>query len=368
MPASLTPATAAAPVAASANPSTGAQPAAGPEVLDVAAPASARVAPAPSALAARAPAPPSHRSAGCAAGRAAAPAGESAGHALMIAGGLLLGTLGVFVEEAGTDPLTTVWFRCAFGLLALLAWGAATGRLGELSLRGRRLVAALAAGLLMILNWALFFAAIDATSIAVATVVFHVQPLWVLAAGAWWLREPVSRGQCAAALACLAGLALATGLAGGGAAPGGDGRPYLLGVLMCLGGSLSYAGVTLIAKASRAGSYALATWQCLAGTIVLLAWPLWQGWPAAPAQWAWLAGLGIVHTGLAYVVLYAGMARLAAGRVAVLQFVYPAAAIAVDWLVYGRALGALQLAGALLMAVAMLSLLRRPVTSRVMDS
>ena len=31
------------------------------------------------------------------------------------------------------------------------------------------------------------------TSIGVATVVFHVQPLWVLLFGAWWLREPVSR-------------------------------------------------------------------------------------------------------------------------------------------------------------------------------
>ncbi|HNJ84680.1 MAG TPA: EamA family transporter, partial [Piscinibacter sp.] len=62
---------------------------------------------------------------------------ERDGFWLMSAGGALLGTLGVFVEEAGQAPLTAVWFRCAFGLLALLAWGAATRRLGELRLRGR---------------------------------------------------------------------------------------------------------------------------------------------------------------------------------------------------------------------------------------
>ena len=75
----------------------------------------------------------------------AAAAREPRGVALMVGGGLLLGTIGVFVEEAGQHPLTTVWFRCAFGGLALLLWGAASGRLRELRLRGRGLAAALLA-------------------------------------------------------------------------------------------------------------------------------------------------------------------------------------------------------------------------------
>jgi hypothetical membrane protein len=46
---------------------------------------------------------------------------ERDGQWLLIAGGVLLGTIGVFVEEAGQHPLVTVWSRCAFGALALLA-------------------------------------------------------------------------------------------------------------------------------------------------------------------------------------------------------------------------------------------------------
>jgi drug/metabolite transporter (DMT)-like permease len=280
------------------------------------------------------------------------------GVALMVAGGLLLGTLGVFVEEAAQHPLTTVWFRCAFGGAALLLWGAATGRLGELRLRGKGLAAALAAGVLMIANWALFFGAIERTSIGVATVVFHVQPLWVLALGAWWLREPLTRRQLGAVLLALAGLALATGLLDG--ASGAAGRDmsgaYVLGLLMCLGGSLSYAAVTLIAKLAKhdgASSFALAWWQCAVGMLALAWWPVLHGWPAWGSSWAWLAGLGVVHTGLAYVVLYAGMARLSTGCIAVLQFVYPAAAVLVDWLAYGRTLSIVQALGVLLMALAL---------------
>jgi len=280
---------------------------------------------------------------------------ERQGQWLMVAGGLLLGTLGIFIEEAHQDPLTAVWFRCAFGGAALLAWGALTGRLAELRLTRAGLMAAVGAGLLVMLNWALFFGAIERTSIAVATVVFHVQPLWVIAFGAWWLREPVTKRQCVAALVALAGLALATGLFEPGAsAQAAWSERYVWGLLMCLGGSISYAVVTLIAKSARSvSSFALAWWQCAVGATLLCWWPWLHGWPEAIGAWAWLAGLGVIHTGLAYVVLYAGMARLPAGRIAVLQFVYPAAAVLVDWWVYGRALSAGQAAGVAVMGAAL---------------
>ena len=296
-------------------------------------------------------------------GAAAVARREREGLWLMVGGGLLLGTLGVFIEEAHADPLTAVWFRCAFGVLALLGWGALTRRWAELRLGRAGALAAVAAGLLMILNWALFFAAIARTSIGVATVAFHVQPLWVMALGAWWLRETVTTRQIVAALVALAGLALGTGLFDSGFAPAPFDARYAWGLAMCLGGSLSYAAVTLIAKCARGvSSFALACWQCGVGALVLCWWPWLHGWPQAASAWGWLAGLGVIHTGFAYVVLYAGMARLPAARIAVLQFVYPAAALMVDWLVYGHALSPVQIAGVALMGLALWAV-RRPAAS-----
>ncbi len=283
------------------------------------------------------------------------------GQALMIGGGLLLGTIGLFVEEAGQDPATTVWFRCAFGLAALLAWGTARGRLGELAaLRGRALAAVLGAGALMVLNWALFFAAIPRCSIAVSTVVFHLQPFWLMAMGAAWLRERVSPGQWAAAGVALVGLALASGLLGHDAAWWAARSGYATGLLMCVVGSLCYAGAGFIAKCQgdRVGSFALSAGQCAVGTLAFAAWPLLHGLPDFGPAWGWLAGLGVLHTGLAYVLLYAGMSRMPTGRIAVLQFVYPLTAVMLDWAVYGRALGTLQWTGVVLIGAALWSLKR----------
>ena len=284
----------------------------------------------------------------------AASARERSGMWLMVAGGLMLGTLGVFLEEAGQSPITAVWFRCAFGLLALTAWFAATRRWGELRLVGAARLAAVSAGVLAVVNWLLFFEAIERTSIGVATVVVHVQPFLVMAFGAWWWKERITRAQAVAALASLIGLALASGWVDGALTGVGWSSSYLWGVALALLNSVGYAALTLIANRARGVSpLALAWWQCAVGAVVLLWWPFTQGWPPAGPAWVWLAGLGVIHTGLAYVVLYAGVARLTAGRVAVLQFVYPASAVAVDWLVYDRALSPSQLLGVLVMLVAL---------------
>jgi len=279
---------------------------------------------------------------------------ESTGQWLLIAGGMLLGTLGVFVEEANQHPLVTVLFRCAFGALALLAWGVATGRMHELRLRGNSRWIACATGCLMVVNWALFFAAIPRISIAVATIVFHIQPVWIILFGALVLREAVSPRQWAATLAALCGLALTTGLVGGAASEASWGSDYALGLLMCLGGSLCYAAVAILANTEKIiTSYALAWWQCATGVAVLAWVPFVFGWPDQASAWAWLAGLGALHTGLAYAILFAGMARLPLGKIAVLQFVYPLTAVLVDWCVYGRTLNAVQVAGVAVMAVAL---------------
>lgn len=282
--------------------------------------------------------------------------GHGQGEALMAAAGVLLGTIGIFVEEAGEDPATTVWFRCIFGLAALLAWGAATGRLREfIGLRGRGLGAVSGAGVLMIASWGLFFAALPRCSIAVSTVVFHLQPFWLLAMGRLWLRERVARAQWVAAGTALVGLVLASGLLGHDAAWWTQRSGYAAGLALSLAGSVLYAGAALVAKqeAERVGSFALAAGQCAIGVIALAAWPLLHGLPAWGMAWGWLAGLGVLHTGLAYVLLYAGMAALPAGRIAVLQFVYPATAVLVDWAVYGRALSPLQLLGVALIGAAL---------------
>lgn len=281
---------------------------------------------------------------------------RASGAVPFLLGSALLGTIGVFVYHAHADPITITWFRCAFGLAGLTLWMALRGQMGALRLTRFNAGWVIGAGVLMVIAWGLFFAAIERTSTGVAVVLFHIQPLWVLVLGAWWLKEPIGRRRMASVSVAMVGLVLATGVLeqtdilgnGGMTRPG-----YWLGILACLVGALCTALVTLIAKRHQSLPMGtLAWWQCAAGTILLLMWPLQEGWPAWGPAWIWLASLGLIHTGLAYSLMYAGMAFLSTGRIAVFQFVYPAVAIVIDWLYFGQHLGALQLAGIVLLSAA----------------
>ncbi|MDR5766704.1 MULTISPECIES: DMT family transporter [unclassified Caballeronia] len=269
-----------------------------------------------------------------------------------IVGCALLGTIGVFLHEANADPLTATWFRCAFGLLGMSAWLISRGQTRFLRLTRSNVLWVLAASLLMVSSWALFFSAVERISAGVAIVLFHVQPMWVLLFASLWLKETIGGQRVMAVAVAMCGLVLATGVAGH-ASDGSLQPAYWTGVAACLAGSLCMAGVTIIARRLRdlpAG--VLAWWQCAIGTLLLWIWPMQHGWPAWGMSWAWLAGLGLIHTGFAYTLMYVGMARLDTARVAVLQFVYPAVAIVIDWLVFDQRLSGAQMTGIALMSVA----------------
>ena len=277
-----------------------------------------------------------------------------------ILGNMLLGTVGIFVHAAGAAPLTAVWFRCAFGLLGLTGWLAWHGLLPQLRLGRQTAPWVLASAVLMVAGWVLFFQAMAYISAGMAIVLFHVQPLWLLLFAALWLGEPVGLQRLLAVLAALLGLALATGVAqhlpifdNNTAADSASADGYWLGVALCMLGAVVMALLTLcVKKVPQMHASALTWWHCLLGMTVLWVGPAHTGWPAMGSPWLWLAGLGLVHTALAYTLIYAGTARLPMARLAILQYVYPAVAIVIDWAYFGQRLSSLQLLGIALMSVA----------------
>jgi drug/metabolite transporter (DMT)-like permease len=287
----------------------------------------------------------------------ARPSTATAGHAghgslpLLLAG-LVFGTVGVFVHESGQPAWVTVWFRCVFGALTLLLLG--FGGRGAWPLGRRAVLAVGGAGLLMVGSWISFFAALAWLPIGLATVLFHVQPLMLLAHAAAWRGERVSRSQWLAAGIALMGIALVLlGRAGGpGLGPAGA-AGFWPGLALCLVSAVCYTAAALVARSGVASAPTLALSQCLVGAVVL-AWVPWvAGLPTGLAAWSWLVGLGVVHTGLAYVLLFQGLRRAGTVQAALLQFVYPVAAVGVDWAVYGQALNAVQVLGLVLAIVAL---------------
>jgi len=276
---------------------------------------------------------------------------------MLAGGGLLMGTIGVFVEEARLGALTLVFFRCFFGMLALAAYCAYKGWLTPRQFTRRTFALALISGVLMVTQWVAFFDAIHRTGIAVSTVVFHVQPFWVVLMGAALFHERLGADRLGWIGMAFVGLVLASGVLAESHIA--DRTSYTIGIAESLGGSVLYASVTLIAKSLRDfRPHLLTLTQCAVGAVCLpLIAPFFAPLQLAhisAVQWGWLVGMGVLHTGLSYVLIYGALPMLTTPVIAVLLFVYPLTAIAVDAIVYGRALSAPQLAGMALIVAASL--------------
>ena len=70
--------------------------------------------------------------------------------------------------------------------------------------------------------------------------------------------------------------------------------------------------------------------------------------PQDAGGWSILITMGVVHTGVMYVLLYGAIQKLPTHLTGALSFIYPIAAIVVDRLAFGHVLGAAQIAGAII--------------------
>ncbi|MBC9251432.1 multidrug DMT transporter permease [Pseudomonas alcaligenes] len=269
----------------------------------------------------------------------------------MIAAMLISGTIGWFVLVSGQAVVDVVFWRCLIGGAMLLLVCAVLGLL-RAELLGRRVLAlAVVSGLAIVGNWLLLFASYAKASIAISTAVYNVQPFMLVGLAALFLGERISLAKLAwLGLAFLGMLAIVSAHGGAGAA----GEDYLLGIALALGAALLYALAALIVKRlSGTPPHLIALIQLLTG-ILMLAPLAGHQLPTQPQAWASLATLGLVHTGVMYLLLYSAIQKLPTALTGALSFVYPIAAIFVDWLAFGHRLSLLQWLGvaAILLAAA----------------
>src|SRR5690606_17169230 len=261
----------------------------------------------------------------------------------MIVAMLISGTIGWFVLVSGQPVLEVVFWRCLFGAGTLLLICAAMGFLKPGILTRATFLMALASGVAIVGNWVLLFASYSRASIAIGTAVYNVQPFMLVGLAAIFLGEKITVPKVTwLSLAFLGMLAIVSAHGSGQAGAGS----YLLGIALALGAAFLYAVAALIVKRlSDTPPHLIALVQVITGVLLLAPWVGLGGLPGElPAQ-ASLVTLGIVHTGLMYVLLYSAIQRLPTALTGALSFIYPVAAILVDWFAFGHRLTPLQWLG-----------------------
>lgn len=225
--------------------------------------------------------------------------------------------------------------------------------------RRRRLLRILGTGVGLTVFQSAYFAAVEATGLAVGTVVtLGAGPVLIAVGARLTMGERLGGGGLAAVVGALTGLAV---LVLGG--DGGTVRPA--GVALALLSAAGYAAITLLTRwlgRDGGGSDALATsaWAFGIGALGLLPMAAAEGivpHTADTAQVVWLlVYVAAVPTALAYALYFAGAAVVRAATVSVIMLLEPVSAAVIAVAVLREQLTAATVIGTLLLLTAVAGL------------
>lgn len=281
--------------------------------------------------------------------------------ALWMMGAMLsFSAMGIAGRElsARHDTFEIMLFRSGIGLLLVLAWAGARGRLGEVS--RQRLGGHLLRNVFHFAGQNLWFLALATVPLAQVFALEFTSPLWVILLAPLVLGERLTRPRI---------LAVALGFAGILIVTRPDPSAVDVGTLAAASAALCFAATTLMTKALTRGEsiVGILFWLAAMQLVMALVCAAWDGritWPdAASLPWLFLVGLCGVT---AHLCLTTALSLAPATYVVPIDFIRLPLIAVVGAAVYGEAIDPFVIAGGVVIFAGVMVNLwgaRRPVSA-----
>ena len=262
---------------------------------------------------------------------------------------VIFGTIGLFVRNIPLSSAAVALTRGAVGTIFLLVMSAASGRPVSRTAVRKNLALLVLSGAAIGINWILLFESYRYTTVATATLCYYLAPVFVVLLSPAVLKERLTARKIFCVIAALLGMVMISGIFQGGE----KGVRDFTGILFGVGAAVFYAGVILMNKFMKdISSNDCTVMQLGAAALVLLPYVLFNGGGPERAvsitSVFLLLAVGILHTGIAYRLYFAAVAKLDGQTIAVFSYIDPVVAILLSALVLGETMDGWGIAGAVL--------------------
>jgi drug/metabolite transporter (DMT)-like permease len=269
----------------------------------------------------------------------------------LLLGGMAIGFAGIFMRLSDVNPLASAFWRMALAAPVLWMWAFAVQRTdGDTGKRTDFSKALALAGIYFAGDMGIWHLSLHYTTVANATLLSNFAPIFI---ALWmWVAHKARFSRI-----FIVGMALA--LVGaimlvGPNASGGEHSNKLWGDALGLSSAVFYAAYQLVIKDARSAysTARLMAWSTTVTGIALLPFALWSPGDFLPAHasgWLPLLALALVaQIGGQTVIAYA-FAHLPASLSSVSLLIQPLTAAVAAWLIFGEAIGPVQMAGGALL-------------------
>lgn len=263
---------------------------------------------------------------------------------------IIWGTIGLFVRNINLTSTEISFFRALIGSGFLIIISLIKKEKFDKEVLKANLLTLGASGILLGVNWILLFQAMKHTTIANATLSYYFAPVFIVIFSVVILKEKISFKNVICLLGAILGLFLILQSSGGKAIKNYN---HIKGILYGLGGAVLYATVVMLNKKIKGLSGFQATLiQLSIAAIVLL--PMVFGRESVNFKeidiktWILILIIGVVHTGIAYLLYFPSIKDVKSGSIAILSYLDPIVAILTSFLFLGESMGMAQILGGML--------------------
>lgn len=260
---------------------------------------------------------------------------------------LIFGTIGLFVKNIELSSSEIALTRGFIGGVTLILATIFLKKKISFEAIKNNLYLLIFSGLAVGLNWIFLFQGYKYTSISNATLSYYFAPVFVTILAPFILKEKLTLSKFLCVLMALVGMFCIVGV------DGINGGSDLIGIVYGLLAAGFYASVILMNKFLKGvDSIEITVIQLISATITLLPYVLYvEGLgilSVSSVSIPYILILGIVHTGIAYLLYFSSLQGLKGQTIAVLSYIDPVFAIIISAIILKEQLGVLQIIGGVL--------------------
>ena len=261
---------------------------------------------------------------------------------------VIFGTIGLFVRFIPLPSGEIALLRAVFAFL--LVGGFLLVKKQKISFKNskKELLLLLLSGAAMGFNWIFLFEAYKYTTVSVATLSYYFAPVIVMVLSPLIFKERITLKKLICFVFSTIGLIVITGIGNL------DGQnSHIKGILFGLSAALLYSAVMILNKLIKGLSGVERTFlQFLAAIIVLLPYVVFtDGIKVFALETAGIINLlivGLIHTGLAYILYFSSLKEMEGQQVAIISYIDPLVAVLVSVFILKEDITAVQLIGGFL--------------------
>ncbi|MCC3359223.1 DMT family transporter [Bacillus sp. REN16] len=263
---------------------------------------------------------------------------------------LIFGSIGLFVKNINLSSSEIALFRGAVGSLFLIGASFLVKQRFSLKTTKKNLVLLLLSGAALGFNWIFLFESYRYTTIANATLSYYFAPIFVMILAPFLLKEKWTWMKGLSIPIAFLGLLLVVN-PGGEMAIGTYNHP--VGIMYGLLAAALYTSVILMNKfIQNLSDFETTIMQLLTASIVLFPYVLstqnlnYAG--LGIKSLSLLLVVGIIHTGVAYLLYFSVLKKLKGQTIAVLSYIDPISAVIMAAIILNESMGFVQIVGGVL--------------------